>query len=82
MIKAGNRVNFELGNCFIQNKTTGAKTKIEERGGSFEFDLWVPTMKKEVNVVQTKNSFATLAEDEEENESALNQVSSGLCQWI
>ena len=41
MIKANNRVNFECGNCYIQNLSTGVKSKIEEKGGTFEIGLWV-----------------------------------------
>ena len=43
MLKAGNRVHFEKGNCYIQDVRTGKKTKMEEKGGTFEVGIWVPT---------------------------------------
>ena len=42
MLKAGNLVHFETGNCYIENMRTGRKTKIEEKGGTFEVGIWVP----------------------------------------
>ena len=33
MVKAGNRVNFEEGNSYIQDKQTGEKMYLEEEGG-------------------------------------------------
>ena len=62
MLKAGNMVHFEKGNCFIQNRVTGAKTKIEEKNGTFEVGVWVksPTKKLPVN-----NRFQALQEEEE-----------------
>merc|ERR1712240_44583 len=42
MLKAGNRVHFETGNCYIQDVRTGRKTRIEEKGGTFEVGIWVP----------------------------------------
>ena len=42
MLKAGNRVHFETGNCYIQDVRTGKKTKMEEKGGTFEVGIWVP----------------------------------------
>ena len=42
MLKAGNRVHFETGNCYIQDVRTGKKTKVEEKGGTFEVGIWVP----------------------------------------
>ena len=43
MLKAGNRVHFETGNCYIQDVRTGKKTRMEEKGGTFEVGIWVPT---------------------------------------
>ena len=43
MLKAGNRVHFETGNCYIQDVRTGRKTRIEEKRGTFEVGMWVPT---------------------------------------
>ena len=42
MLKAGNRVHFEIGNCYIEEICTGKKTMIEEKGGTFEVGIWVP----------------------------------------
>ena len=42
MLKAGNRVHFETGNCYVENTRAGVKTKIEEKGGTFEVGIWVP----------------------------------------
>ena len=42
MLKAGNRVHFETGNCYIQDVRTGKKTMMEEKGGTFEVGIWVP----------------------------------------
>ena len=42
MLKAGNRVVFDEGGSFIQNKATGIVTSIEDRNGAFVFDIWVP----------------------------------------
>ena len=43
MLRAGNRVHFETGNCYIQDVRTGRKTRIEDTGGKFEVGIWVPT---------------------------------------
>ena len=42
MLKAGNKVHFETGNCYIQHNRTGKKTRIEEKNGTFEVEIWVP----------------------------------------
>ena len=41
-VKAGNKVVFDNGGSYIQNKTTGVKTIIEDRNGAYVFDLWIP----------------------------------------
>ena len=41
MLKAGNRVHFESGNCYIEHVSSGKKTMIEEKGGTFEVGVWV-----------------------------------------
>ena len=78
IIKTGNVVHFETDNCYVQDTQTGAKTIIQERGGSFEMGLWVP--KKACRPIQrvsaadqprqsstnsSSNRFACLAEDDE-----------------
>ena len=42
MLKAGSRVHFETGNCYIEHVRTGVKTKIQEKCGTFEIGIWVP----------------------------------------
>ena len=55
MVDAGNRVVFDRGNSYIQHKGTGMTTKIEERGGAYVFDMWVPRTgsSRQVNQVST-----------------------------
>ena len=68
MIKAGNGVNFEKGNCYIENLATRAKTKIEETCGTFEVGIWVPrkpVIKPETNAVDVRNRFQELQDDDE-----------------
>ena len=42
MLKAGNRVHFETGNCYIEHVPTGVRTEILEKNGTFEVGIWVP----------------------------------------
>ena len=42
MLKAGNKVHFERGNCYIENEATGRRTIIKEKAGTFEIGVWVP----------------------------------------
>ena len=42
MLQAGNRVIFDEGGSFIENKASGVRANIEDRNGVFVFDLWVP----------------------------------------
>jgi hypothetical protein len=42
MLAAGNKVVFESGNSYIQDKTRTIKTPKEERNGAYVFDLWRP----------------------------------------
>ena len=42
MLAAGNKVVFESGNSYIQDKTRTMRTPIEERNGAFVFDIWRP----------------------------------------
>ena len=42
MLAAGNKVVFEAGNSYIQDKTRTIKTPIEERNGAYVFDIWRP----------------------------------------
>jgi hypothetical protein len=42
MLAAGNKVVFESGNSYIQDKTRTMKPPIEERNGAYVFDIWRP----------------------------------------
>ena len=42
MMRAGNRVVWDSDGSYIRNKSSGVVTKIEDRDGSFQFDIWVP----------------------------------------
>ena len=35
-------MHFEPGKCYIEHLSTGKKTKIEEKQGTFEVGVWVP----------------------------------------
>ena len=39
LLEAGNRVHFELGNCYVQHIKSGVRTNIVERGGVYEVGL-------------------------------------------
>ena len=55
VLRAGNSVHFEIGNCYIKNQRTGNRIPIVEKQGSFEIGLWVPKSKKRVEqVIDTK----------------------------
>ena len=66
MLKAGNRVHFETGNCYVEEIRTGKKTKIDEREGTFEVGIWVPaaTDNREHNQV-TRNPKSTFHRQDE-----------------
>ena len=51
VLRAGNRVHFEIGNCYIENQWTGSRIPIVEKQGSFEIGLWVPKSEKQVEQV-------------------------------
>ena len=42
IVKAGNCVHFESGNCYIENRHTGKRIWMEEKNGTYEVGLWVP----------------------------------------
>ena len=42
MLKAGNVVHFESGNCYIRNASTGRTTPKAEHDGTFEVGIWAP----------------------------------------
>ena len=49
MLKAGNRVHFEPGNCNIEHISTGRMTRMEEKHGTFEVGIWVPSAPRGAN---------------------------------
>ena len=60
MLRAGNIVHFETGNCYVENARTKRRTKIEEKGGTFEVRIWVPKAvgKRQCNRVETAKETA------------------------
>ena len=48
IMRAGNRVHFEKGNCYVENDNAGRKTRIEENGGTFEVGIWVPKQREQL----------------------------------
>ena len=73
MIRAGNSVHLEAGNCYINNLRTGKRTPIREKNGTFEISIWVPSgpvkHKGKVEEVKVSNRYQTLQEEEDEGES-------------
>ena len=41
LVKSGNRVVFDEGNCFIENKNTKQRIPIEERNGAYVLKVWI-----------------------------------------
>ena len=41
MVRAGNRVHFEAGNCYVEHIATGKVTPMVEKNGMFEIGIWV-----------------------------------------
>ena len=65
-VRAGNRVVFDAGGSYIQNKTTGVKTDIEDRNGAYVFDLWIPRGHCETQV--NTGRYQALMEADEGNQ--------------
>ena len=60
------QVMFDKGNSWVRNKETGEKVEIEERNGTYVFDLWIPKKKVDqgtVNMVTT-GRYDALKENE------------------
>ena len=51
MLKAGNKVHFEKGNCYVEH-ATGQVTPILEKAGTFEIGVWVPKSNESVTKPQ------------------------------
>ena len=41
LVKSGNRVVFDEGNCFIENKVTKQGISMEEKNGSYVLKVWI-----------------------------------------
>ena len=41
MMRGGNQIHFEKGNCFIKHSATGKVTQIVEKDGAFEVGVWI-----------------------------------------
>ena len=72
MLKAGNVVHFEPGNCFIRNVQTGARTTIEEKNGMFEVGVWVRSAARaappaSTDKIKINNRFQVLQEESEQD---------------
>ena len=67
MLKAGNRVVFDEGGSFIQNKATGIVTTIEDGNGAFVFDIWVPRGSEQQDRGYQGKYWQALVEEEEQD---------------
>ena len=47
LCEAGNRLVFQQGNSYIENVTTGKKTKIEETGKGYRIKVWLPHFQRQ-----------------------------------
>ena len=64
--EAGNTVTFDSNGGVIWNRATGKTTRLEEKGGTYSFNMWLPRAQAKKGV-ETVNRFAALAEEEEDN---------------
>ena len=71
MLKAGNSVHFELGNCYIEHVQSGTITPIVEKDGTFEVGIWVPCTQKSHTDHPSCSSVANCARW---NRTSLNHV--------
>ena len=78
MLAAGNKVVFESGNSYIQDKTRTIKTPIEERNGAFVFDIWRPKASVNYDKSANANRYQALMEvrdgDDEDNKGFSRQA--------
>ena len=70
MIRAGNRVHFESGLCYIEHIRTGRRTPIAEKNGTFEVGIWVPRAAK-----QQCPQTATVCQSVESNRQSVESSS-------
>ena len=62
MLRAGQCVHFESGNCYIRDTKTGRVTSMEEKNGTFEVGIWVPRPAGQANgtLVDAKSAGQSL----------------------
>ena len=61
----GNRVVFDSECSFIRNKSSGVVTKIEDRDGALQFDIWVPRGNQQPSGGYQGKYFQALVEEED-----------------
>ena len=75
MLAAGNKVVFEAGNSYIQDKTRTIKTPIEERNGAYVFDIWRPKAPANQNKTISTGRYQALMEAvDSDNEGFVRQA--------
>ena len=75
MLAAGNKVVFESGNSYIQDKTRTIRTPIEERNGAFVFDIWRPKVASNGgNMINTGRYQALMEVDSNDNKGFSRQA--------
>ena len=81
MMRAGNSVHLEAGNCYMSNLRTGRRTPIREKNGTFEISIWVPRgpvkHKGKVEEVKVSNRYQALQEEEDEEEPGFTRQDAG-----
>ena len=64
---AGNRVVFDKNGGKIIDTATGKVTELEEKNGTYVFNMWLPRV-KERGSIESVNRFAALAEEQGNDE--------------
>jgi hypothetical protein len=75
MLAAGNKVVFEAGNSYVQDKTRTIRTPIEERNGAYVFDIWRPKVSaNQANAVNTGRYQALMEAEGDGNQGFARQA--------
>ena len=75
ILAADNKVVFETGNCYIQDRTRTIKTPIEERNGAYVFDLWRPKHPdSQEGAISTGRYQALMENGDKDNEGFVRQA--------
>ena len=75
MVDAGNKVIFQKGNRYIEDRSGRVRMPLEERSGAFVFDLWKPRRGDNHEAILHTGRFQALMEDEgNENEGFVRQT--------